>query len=71
MAKKNLEQFYKLVDDIEIAMFTTRADGADLWFVTDKSSPKMDLGLGHRASGHRSREDPRALPTGLARVVRR
>lgn len=57
MAKKNLEQFYKLVDDIEIAMFTTRrsdghlasrpmatqarSDGADLWFVTDKSSPKV------------------------------
>ena len=57
MAKKNLEHFYKLVDDIKIAMFTTRradghlasrpmatqvrAAGADLWFVTDKSSPKV------------------------------
>ena len=54
---KNLAQFYKLVDEIEIAMFTTRrsdghlasrpmatqvrAKGADLWFVTDKSSPKV------------------------------
>jgi general stress protein 26 len=57
MATKKLEQFYKLVDDIEIAMMTTRrangylasrpmatqvrAEGADLWFVTEKSSPKV------------------------------
>ncbi len=57
MATKKLEQFYKLVDDIEVAMMTTRrrsghlssrpmatqvrAEGADLWFVTDKSSPKI------------------------------
>ena len=57
MAKKQLDAFYKLVDDIETAMFTTRrsdghlasrpmatqkrADGADLWFVTDRKSPKV------------------------------
>jgi general stress protein 26 len=57
MARKQLDAFYKLVDEIETAMFTTRrsdghlasrpmatqkrAAGADLWFVTDKSSPKV------------------------------
>ncbi len=53
-----LDQLYKLIGDIEIAMFTTRrADGqlvsrpmatqerisgTDLWFVTDVSSNKLD-----------------------------
>lgn len=55
---KKLEDLYKLIDGIEIAMFTTRrADGhlvsrpmatqervtgTDLWFVTDVSSHKLD-----------------------------
>ncbi|HEX8169889.1 MAG TPA: pyridoxamine 5'-phosphate oxidase family protein [Thermoanaerobaculia bacterium] len=54
---KTLERFRKLVEDLEVAMLTTRradgmlvsrpmatqafADGADLWFVTEKSSPKI------------------------------
>ena len=52
-----LSKFYDLVEDIETAMFTTRrsdgmlvsrpmatqafAEGADLWFVTAKGSPKL------------------------------
>ena len=52
------EDFYKLIEDIEIAMFTTRradgrlvsrpmatqarSEGADLWFVTDIATDKMD-----------------------------
>ena len=52
------EEFYSLIEDIEIAMFTTRradgrlvsrpmatqarSEGADLWFVTDISTDKMD-----------------------------
>ncbi|HET7188533.1 MAG TPA: pyridoxamine 5'-phosphate oxidase family protein [Gemmatimonadaceae bacterium] len=55
---KKLDELYKLIDGIEIAMFTTRrADGqlvsrpmatqervtgTDLWFVTDVSSHKLD-----------------------------
>jgi general stress protein 26 len=55
---KKLDELYELIDGIEIAMFTTRrADGnlvsrpmatqervtgADLWFVTDISSHKLD-----------------------------
>ena len=55
---KKLDDLYKLIDGIEIAMFTTRrADGqlvsrpmatqervtgTDLWFVTDVSSHKLD-----------------------------
>ena len=55
--ESKLEKFYDLVKDIEIAMLTTRrndgllvsrpmatqvrAEGADLWFVTEKSSPKI------------------------------
>jgi general stress protein 26 len=55
---KKLDDLYKLIDGIEIAMFTTRrADGqlvsrpmamqkrnehADLWFVTDVESHKLD-----------------------------
>ena len=57
MNNGNLEQFYDLVAEIEVAMFTTRrsdgllvsrpmatqvrSDGADLWFVTTKGSPKL------------------------------
>ena len=52
-----LEKFYALVEDMEIAMMTTRrsdghlrsramatqkrADGADLWFVTRDDTPKL------------------------------
>ena len=52
------EELFELIRDIEIAMFTTRradgrlvsrpmatqarAEGADLWFVTDTSTDKMD-----------------------------
>ena len=55
---KKLDDLYKLIDGIEVAMFTTRrADGqlvsrpmatqervtgSDLWFVTDVSSHKLD-----------------------------
>ena len=57
MAESNLEKFYELVGDLEVAMFTTRrpdgllvsrpmatqarSAGADLWFVTAKESPKV------------------------------
>ena len=56
--EKKLEELYKLIDGIEIAMFTTRradgqlvsrpmatqerVSGVDLWFVTDVSSNKLD-----------------------------
>jgi general stress protein 26 len=55
---RKLEDLYKLVDGIEIAMFTTRrpdghlvsrpmatqqhAEGTDFWFVTDIDTHKMD-----------------------------
>ena len=55
---KKLDDLYKLIDGIEVAMFTTRrpdghlvsrpmatqerVSGADLWFVTDVSSNKLD-----------------------------
>ena len=55
---KKVDELYTLIEDIEIAMFTTRrADGqlvsrpmatqervtgTDLWFVTDISSHKLD-----------------------------
>jgi general stress protein 26 len=55
---KTLAKFYDLIDDIEIAMMTTRrpdghlrsramanqkrADGADLWFVTIDGAAKLD-----------------------------
>ena len=55
---KKLDDLYKLIDGIEIAMFTTRrpdghlvsrpmatqerVTGTDLWFVTDVSSNKLD-----------------------------
>jgi general stress protein 26 len=56
--EKNLKDLYALIDGIEIAMFTTRradghlvsrpmatqtqAEGADLWFVTDIESHKLE-----------------------------
>lgn len=56
--EKKLDELYELIEGIEIAMFTTRrsdgrlvsrpmatqtqADGADLWFVTDIESHKLD-----------------------------
>jgi general stress protein 26 len=56
--EKKLDELYRLIDGIEIAMFTTRrrdgelvsrpmatqerVSGADLWFVTDISSHKLD-----------------------------
>ena len=55
---KKLDELYRLISDIEIAMFTTRradgqlvsrpmatqerVSGTDLWFVTDISSHKLD-----------------------------
>ena len=55
---KKLKELYELIEGIEIAMFTTRrsdgrlvsrpmatqtqAEGADLWFVTDIESNKLD-----------------------------
>ena len=62
--KSELEKFYSLADEIEIAMMTTRrrdghlrsramanqkrAEGADLWFVTSEGSAKL-LDLAHDA----------------------
>ena len=56
--KKKLDDFYKLIEGIEIAMFTTRrpdgrlvsrpmatqthADGSDLWFVTSTETHKIE-----------------------------
>ena len=58
MANEKLEKLHTLIEDMEVAMFTTRrsdgqlvsrpmatqarAAGADLWFVTAKESPKLD-----------------------------
>lgn len=55
--KSELDKFYELIDDIKVAMMTTRrpdghlesramatqrrADGADLWFVTSAGSGKL------------------------------
>jgi general stress protein 26 len=55
--KQELEKLYSHIEDIEIAMMTTRradghlqsramatqrrADGADLWFVTTENTPKL------------------------------
>ena len=55
--ESKLDDFYKMVADLETAMFTThradgllvsrpmatqvRAEGADLWFVTSKDAPKL------------------------------
>lgn len=57
MADEKLQKLYDLIDDIEVAMFTTRrpdarlvsrpmatqkrASGADLWFVTWRESEKL------------------------------
>ena len=57
MMNTELEQFYALIDEIKVAMMTTRrpdghlesramanqkqADGADLWFVTEEGSGKL------------------------------
>ena len=56
--EKKLEDLYRLIDGIEVCMFTTRrpdghlvsrpmqtqdrSDGADLWFVTNIESNKLD-----------------------------
>ncbi len=56
--EKKIEELYDLIDGIEIAMFTTRrqdgrlvsrpmatqtqAEGADLWFVTDRETHKLE-----------------------------
>jgi general stress protein 26 len=56
--KNELKNFYSLIEDIKIAMMTTRrsdghlrsramanqkqADGADLWFVTSEGTPKLE-----------------------------
>ena len=56
--EKKIEELYQLIEGIEVAMFTTRrpdgtlvsrpmatqtqAEGADLWFVTDRESHKLD-----------------------------
>jgi general stress protein 26 len=58
MKNDKLQRFRDLVQDLEVAMLTTRrsdgllvsrpmatqvfADGADLWFVTTKASPKVE-----------------------------
>lgn len=58
MSKDRVEELYGLIEGIEIAMFTTRRpdnrlvsrpmatqarrDGADLWFVTDVETSKID-----------------------------
>ena len=56
--EKKIEELYDLIDGIQVAMFTTRqqdgrlvsrpmatqtqAEGADLWFVTDRETHKID-----------------------------
>jgi general stress protein 26 len=56
--EKKIKELYQLIEGIEVAMFTTRrpdgtlvsrpmatqtqAEGADLWFVTDRESHKLD-----------------------------
>ncbi|HEX7707910.1 MAG TPA: pyridoxamine 5'-phosphate oxidase family protein [Thermoanaerobaculia bacterium] len=58
MPNETLEQFHDMVQDLEVAMFTTRrpdgmlvsrpmatqarAEGADLWFVTERRSSKVE-----------------------------
>jgi general stress protein 26 len=58
MPNETLEQFHDMVHDLEVAMFTTRradgllvsrpmatqarAEGADLWFVTERRSSKVE-----------------------------
>lgn len=88
-AEKKLDQMYELVEGIEIAMFTTRrpdghlvsrpmanqarASGADLWFVTDGETHKMDE-LAHdphvNVSYYRDRTREWVSVSGTARVVK-
>ncbi|HEX8152277.1 MAG TPA: pyridoxamine 5'-phosphate oxidase family protein [Thermoanaerobaculia bacterium] len=58
MSNEKLQKFYELVEELQVAMFTTRradgrlvsrpmatqrrAAGADLWFVTDRASAKLE-----------------------------
>ena len=58
MSNDKLQKFYDLVEELQVAMFTTRradgrlvsrpmatqrrAAGADLWFVTDRASAKLE-----------------------------
>ena len=87
--EKKLEQLYGLVEGIEIAMLTTRrldghlvsrpmatqvpAAGADLWFVTDGETDKLDE-LQHdphvNVSYYRDRSREWVSVSGTARVVR-
>ena len=87
--QEKLVKFYDLVEDIETAMFTTRrsdgmlvsrpmatqarADGADLWFVTSKGSPKL-AELRHDSnvnlSYFKTRSKEWVSVAGLAKVVR-
>ena len=87
--EKKLDQLYGLVEGIEIAMLTTRrldghlvsrpmanqvrAAGADLWFVTDGETDKMDE-LQHdphvNVSYYRDRTREWVSVSGTARVVR-
>jgi general stress protein 26 len=87
--EERLERFYDLVEKIETAMFTTRradgylvsrpmatqarAEGADLWFVTEKTSPKVqeiksDAHVNLAYFNNRSREW--ISVSGTARIVR-
>jgi len=88
-AEKKLDQMYGLVEGFEIAMFTTRrpdghlvsrpmatqarAAGADLWFVTEGETHKMDE-LEHDAhvnvSYYRDKTREWVSVSGTARVVR-
>ena len=87
--EKKLDEMYGLVEGIEIAMFTTRrsdghlvsrpmatqarAPGADLWFVTDGETHKMDE-LQHdphvNVSYYRDRTREWVSVSGTARVVK-
>jgi general stress protein 26 len=87
--EKKLDQMYGLVQGIEIAMFTTRrqdghlvsrpmatqaqAAGADLWFVTDGETHKMDE-LEHdphvNVSYYKDKTREWVSVSGTARVVR-
>lgn len=87
--EKKLDQMYGLVEGIEIAMFTTRrpdghlvsrpmatqaqAAGADLWFVTDGETHKMDE-LEHdphvNVSYYKDKTREWVSVSGTARVVR-
>lgn len=88
MKSDKLEKFYKLVESIEIAMFTTRredglmvsrpmatqvqAEGADLWFVAMKDSPKMaeiHANPGINLSYYKDRTREWISVSGTARVV--